>query len=215
MQAPVQSVDCLLPFFYIKPQPSLREFLNTVNCLLPFFYIKPQPLAYSSCHSGIVSYLFSTSNHNLRPIRVILVLLSLTFFLHQTTTGAQGGARRTHCLLPFFYIKPQREAQGHPGVHIVSYLFSTSNHNCGWTTRTTPTIVSYLFSTSNHNTFAGCSSALPLSLTFFLHQTTTLLFQLSLDSDCLLPFFYIKPQRILVILLFYKDLQCKTHTRSG
>ena len=56
-------------------------------------------------------------------------ILSLTFFLHQTTTLRMFSVRDCYCLLPFFYIKPQQPPPSAPAQSIVSYLFSTSNHN--------------------------------------------------------------------------------------
>ena len=79
-----------------------------MGCLIPFFYIKPQPPSILPRKYTVVLYLFSTSNHNMQQAnldksRVVLYLfstsnhntmrqiklinrLSYTFFLHQTTT---------------------------------------------------------------------------------------------------------------------------------
>ena len=65
--------------------------------------------------------------------------------------GAAGW--RSDCLLPFFYIKPQLVGWRQGGRVIVSYLFSTSNHNNHPDAVNAGLIVSYLFSTSNHNVY--------------------------------------------------------------
>ena len=259
--------DCLLPFFYIKPQRtgcpkqvgeivsylfstsnhnqlfnrhnglllSLTFFLHQTTTLWRYvwFYIKPQHRTILPKPMRIVSYLFSTSNHNSSCLAGTLSRLSLTFFLHQTTTGHRDRVLNGYCLLPFFYIKPQPD--GPDGFHrlivsylfstsnhnrlvahhgrrwivsylfstsnhnlarsisacafIVSYLFSTSNHNPARRSHLRPCIVSYLFSTSNHNVKPCNYMRLKLSLTFFLHQTTTLPKQVILWVHCLLPFF--------------------------
>ena len=107
--------------------------------------------AYQKIYS-IVSYLFSTSNHNEEESNRNRLKLSLTFFLHQTTTPTLKSFSLTNCLLPFFYIKPQPSPLSPAQCAIVSYLFSTSNHN---------------------SMLRGILIQI-LSLTFFLHQTTTI-----------------------------------------
>ena len=78
--------DCFLFLFYIKPQPWLYLLLYIYNCFLFLFYIKPQLLRYRSKRRRIVSYSFSTSNHNMTARSSRKKLLFLIPFLHQTTT---------------------------------------------------------------------------------------------------------------------------------
>ena len=106
---------------------------------------------------------------------LLLILLSYTFFLHQTTTTLTQCNSESDCLIPFFYIKPQLLCGALQLIGIVLYLFSTSNHNL---------------------CFAVWQS-LKLSYTFFLHQTTTWSFVPTNPCYCLIPFFYIKPQHCL------------------
>ena len=56
------------------------------NCLLSFFYIKPQLSTSDASRRAIVFYLFSTSNHNEGSEQTGGNTLSFIFFLHQTTT---------------------------------------------------------------------------------------------------------------------------------
>ena len=75
--------------------------------------------------------------------------------LHQTTTHHRTTMPPFGCFISWFYIKPQLILPfGFPNL-VVSYLDSTSNHNCfithvGWVN-----VVSYLDSTSNHNSYRG------------------------------------------------------------
>ena len=121
--------------------------------------------------------------------------LYLIPFLHQTTTSVQFGLTRHCCILFLFYIKPQRHGvkvlafnrcilflfyikpQLHPQTNknetVVSYSFSTSNHNSVFDLPCLARVVSYSFSTSNHNLICLDIVLLRLYLIPFLHQTTT------------------------------------------
>ena len=122
-----------------------------VHCLIPLFYIKPQHIAFVS-YGYILSYTFilhqTTTSHFCMTDGT---LLSYTFILHQTTTTCQFFFTFKDCLIPLFYIKPQRSVVNCPQLTIVLYLYSTSNHNM------------------------ADDTARPngLSYTFILHQTTT------------------------------------------
>ena len=59
----------------------------------------------------IVSYRLSTSNHNCRRCEIILDILYLIVFLHQTTTCARLGVSLDDCILSSFYIKPQLDLE--------------------------------------------------------------------------------------------------------
>ena len=56
---------CLIPLFYIKPQPIRSLTKDVSDCLIPLFYIKPQQGHTALYPRPIVLYLCSTSNHNL------------------------------------------------------------------------------------------------------------------------------------------------------
>ena len=127
------------------------------------------------------------------------------------------------CILFFFYIKPQHIMSSPQTISVVSYSFSTSNHNDSVATVLLALVVSYSFSTSNHNTGMihhqpevvvsysfSTSNHNPhrpqdipgrLYLILFLHQTTTLAVALHLDDRCILFFFYIKPQPCRYLLV--------------
>ena len=122
----------------------------------------------------VVKYLFSTSNHNIKPAHDNTPLLSNTSFLHQTTTNENlcfytamlSNTSFLHqtttvvtlllfyicCQIPLFYIKPQRLLESSNFAVVVKYLFSTSNHNYAAYIAFDVAVVKYLFSTSNHNT---------------------------------------------------------------
>ena len=76
-------------------------------CLWVFSYIKPQPLRDSGEEVLVVYGSFPTSNHNAVLLLLIVALLFMGLFLHQTTTRLALLARRFRCLWVFSYIKPQ------------------------------------------------------------------------------------------------------------
>ncbi len=133
----------------------VTESVPAVPCLISLFYIKPQQTTCYLVKDRIVSYLFSTSNHNLRFVLLNLLVLSHISFLHQTTTCRRWTSGVNNCLISLFYIKPQPIAYRVCWSYIVSYLFSTSNHNWSIRLKMSCPIVSYLFSTSNHNCWLG------------------------------------------------------------
>ena len=101
---------------------------------------------------------------------------------------------KNSCFLSLFYIKPQLFFRRNIISIVVSYLYSTSNHNAQISGDARVYVVSYLYSTSNHNCFRLFPLRYELFLIFILHQTTTppLVFQILLS--CFLSLFYIKPQ---------------------
>ena len=169
--------------------------VKVTHCLISLFYIKPQLRRCHASISSIVSYLFSTSNHNRRDVDDEPVVLSHISFLHQTTTHAvtfTSGVLLSHisflhqtttcrvdklvllyCLISLFYIKPQHTLAVVECSLIVSYLFSTSNHNQETEFQTRPVLshISFLHQTT---TDACDPTRMPqLSHISFLHQTTT------------------------------------------
>ncbi len=64
---------CILFVFYIKPQLSKLPGNRTASCILFVFYIKPQPAMTATMAKSVVFYLCSTSNHNLRALKVLIV----------------------------------------------------------------------------------------------------------------------------------------------
>ena len=148
------------------------------------------------CPEFKLSYTFILhQTTTLAPFRKTALLLSYTFILHQTTTAALVFLKHEDCLIPLFYIKPQPQSVHPYTLPIVLYLYSTSNHNCARRLSTRRQIVLYLYSTSNHNINGACEFLAQLSYTFILHQTTTSMLKNSGRLNCLIPLFYIKPQR--------------------
>ena len=146
------AADCLLPFFYIKPQPPRPKRKPQSHCLLPFFYIKPQ-LCRRVCCWG----------------RYCL----LPFFYIKPQRQPVYHLQRYNCLLPFFYIKPQLYSVNHSELIIVSYLFSTSNHNLCYSRQAHDELSLTFFLHQTTTVLILMIYSLLLSLTFFLHQTTT------------------------------------------
>ena len=100
-------------------------------------------------------------------------MLFIILFLHQTTTQKRYRIQNTGCLSSCSYIKPQQ------------YRRDTEYR----------IVVYHLVPTSNHNHEAVCSFFLWLFIILFLHQTTTVLSELSIFRGCLSSCSYIKPQQ--------------------
>ena len=129
----------------------------------------------------IVSYRLSTSNHNCRRCEIILDILYLIVFLHQTTTCARLGVSLDDCILSSFYIKPQLDLERtQRSYHCIlsSFYIKPQLSTAAFTDATycilssfyikpqpiTRTwgilwIVSYRLSTSNHNFIPAASAS--------------------------------------------------------
>ena len=126
--------------------------------------------------------------------------LYLIEILHQTTTRGDDKAHQYRCILSKFYIKPQQLRKTHGEFFVVSYRNSTSNHNT--TTIFRRFALLYLIEILHQTTTAprAVHPQVELYLIEILHQTTTVhTFFLSILC-CILSKFYIKPQRLLIVL---------------
>ena len=128
------------------------------------------------CHAtrlSVVSYLDSTSNHNLKFLNYVIII---------------------RCFISWFYIKPQLKNLNWLPWCVVSYLDSTSNHNSD--------AVELLFDELFHililhqTTTTSCATFFSSSLfhILILHQTTTPEEYKRLYKSCFISWFYIKPQ---------------------
>ena len=142
-------------------------------CFLSRIYIKPQLNREKERSAAVVSYLVSTSNHNVQIVThfvdsLFLIsylhqtttylnllwsyeMLFLISYLHQTTTQTVYLSLTHRCFLSRIYIKPQPSDRYAFRRFVVSYLVSTSNHNFRLRFFRQAWVVSYLVSTSNHN----------------------------------------------------------------
>ena len=100
-----------------------------LSCILSKFYIKPQHADPLLAYWDVVSYRNSTSNHNYRGKKRVVIALYLIEILHQTTTMQKQSELSYGCILSKFYIKPQHTANNNMNLCVVSYRNSTSNHN--------------------------------------------------------------------------------------
>ena len=98
---------CLSLDSYIKPQRWINRHGFTCCCLSLDSYIKPQRLPSWPSSPTVVYLLIPTSNHNLRHRLRWLLVLFISWFLHQTTTQARHPSRKSCCLSLDSYIKPQ------------------------------------------------------------------------------------------------------------
>ncbi len=143
------------------------------GCILSLFYIRPQRAFDSLRLFGVVSYLYSTSDHNIRPIQRPAAVLYLISILHQTTTQRQLSSFSTGCILSLFYIRPQRRwRKGLLYVRCILSLF-------------------YIRPQRAALNFLRVERCI-LSLFYIRPQPT--LFRFVLPECCILSLFYIRPQ---------------------
>ncbi len=170
------------------------------------------------CFLPIVLYLSSTSNHNTHMQPLSFLQLSYTFLLHQTTTNTEPGILMFLLSYTFLLHQTTTDNDCMPTLVKLSYTFLLHQTTTFLLCSRRPFILSYTFllhqtttyrrrmlggacivlylsSTSNHNAFFRCKQYNQLSYTFLLHQTTTKSSWTRLPRYCLIPFFYIKPQR--------------------
>ena len=137
-------------------------------------YIKPQQIAYLCTVFKVVYRTIPTSNHNLKehipkPSSVVyrtiptsnhnrllsclvIWVLYIVLFLHQTTTALAQESNSRRCISYYSYIKPQLAQTSANIAYVVYRTIPTSNHNVSET---------LLFDSK-------------LYIVLFLHQTTTL-----------------------------------------
>ena len=82
----ITRLSCFLSCIYIKPQLPANNADLRFGCFLSCIYIKPQLTNLLILMIFVVSYLVSTSNHNVRKCELVSHLLFLILYLHQTTT---------------------------------------------------------------------------------------------------------------------------------
>ena len=152
------------------------------GCVISFFYIKPQPAAFPACSFEVALYLSSTSNHN--PPKRLSVPQWVALYLSSTSN-------HNHYLW-------------HPAKRDVAlYLSSTSNHNLKYVLYPVLALryIFLLHQTTTRNRIGNKPKG--LRYIFLLHQTTTGRFSISRPPRCVISFFYIKPQLILLVHKMY------------
>ena len=167
------SLRCILSKFYIKPQRERLAKQIRRSCILSKFYIKPQLSMGCIFLRLVVSYRNSTSNHNYRGSKRVVIALYLIEILHQTTTIRILIIKLSCCILSKFYIKPQLRLERElASCSCILSKFYIKPQLTLWPLCLL-IVVSYRNSTSNHNwkSFIVCS--LVLYLIEILHQTTT------------------------------------------
>ena len=194
---PFLGCGCCISFeSYIKPQPPLA----TARSSLVVYLLNPTSnhnigtitlwatwvvylLNPTSNHNyfrvcedtwGVVYLLNPTSNHNVRVTHACKFSLYIFWILHQTTTIREGYWEDIRCISFESYIKPQLE-------FVFLYLLE---------------VVYLLNPTSNHNSFTFSNSFSLLYIFWILHQTTTAMKAVRINSRCISFESYIKPQLI-------------------
>ena len=142
----------------------------------------------------VVCLVLPTSNHNRPPFSLLMMLLYVLSFLHQTTTLCHPLFLKLCCMSCPSYIKPQRARHPRESAYVVCLVLPTSNHNsCAFPFHGTM-VVCLVLPTSNHNIEARVIAWLALYVLSFLHQTTTYPITTPLFTGCMSCPSYIKPQ---------------------
>ena len=169
-------LGCCISFdSYIKPQHNAytHDINFVVYLLIPTSNHNLKTLLYFI--TLVVYLLIPTSNHNFDALPLLLWLLYIFWFLHQTTTFNSDSLAKERCISFDSYIKPQPLGLSQDLSRVVYLLIPTSNHN-------KPT---------------GTTALLSLYIFWFLHQTTTISQALHCFRRCISFDSYIKPQPLL------------------
>ena len=194
---------CCISFdSYIKPQLGCTPRLRPGGCISFDSYIKPQLRLVSIIADTVVYLLIPTSNHNLHRIALVIHLLYIFWFLHQTTTFYAQHPKFIRCISFDSYIKPQPDKTYAQKLIVVYLLIPTSNHNIRQLTKFLERVVYLLIPTSNHNFSRGGEGVLSLYIFWFLHQTTTDIIKANNKAGCISFDSYIKPQLITLFIFF-------------
>ena len=100
---------------------------------------------------GVVSFFFSTSNHNASGGLAFLHCCIILLFYIKPQRVWWSWYSCSSCIILLFYIKPQLNTVLTTSKGVVSFFFSTSNHNKIAERCYFFSVVSFFFSTSNHN----------------------------------------------------------------
>ena len=103
--------------------------IDTIGCISFVSYIKPQHLEQVPFSALVVYLSFPTSNHNMMCPIIVITLLYIFRFLHQTTTGRSADELSRGCISFVSYIKPQLSVACFCSSLVVYLSFPTSNHN--------------------------------------------------------------------------------------
>ena len=166
-------VRLYLFWFLHQTTTSEENSINSYRCISFDSYIKPQHSTYFITFIIVVSLLIPTSNHNSRLYTTNKQALYLFWFLHQTTTVGFALRRALSCISFDSYIKPQLAKVSLIQLYVVSLLIPTSNHNLVWILILLCKL--YLFWFLHQTTTLAHDSSIDfrLYLFWFLHQTTT------------------------------------------
>ena len=191
------------------------------SCISLYSYIKPQPANFCTGFCYVVYLYIPTSNHNLYMVAIVLFLLYIFIFLHQTTTlppmylmtlklyififlhqttTNQAFDVECHCCISLYsYIKPQLIDFPHYKNNVVYLYIPTSNHNKRIQLAIMLMVVYLYIPTSNHNSSLLFLCLSGLYIFIFLHQTTTALIYSYFFQCCISLYSYIKPQLCCVM----------------
>ncbi len=163
----------LIVFLHQTTTVSLNVFC-LFHCILSSFYIKPQ-LSSSTIreksHCILSSFYIKPQLCRCSCLPLLYCILS-SFYIKPQLSFLPFLIHR-YCILSSFYIKPQLLNLSTTNLHIVSYRLSTSNHNSAWISHVAPLLYLIVFLHQTTTVILNISQVLTLYLIVFLHQTTT------------------------------------------
>ena len=122
------------------------------SCILLNFYIKPQPPPGRDAGHDVVSYWISTSNHNLKLVKLLQILV-VSYWISTSNHNTLDAKGLLTWVVSYWISTSNHNMKAilRFGLRVVSYWISTSNHNRPRQTENQEKVVSYWISTSNHN----------------------------------------------------------------
>ena len=146
----------LLYIFWFLHQTTTKKLLKLLlRCCISFdSYIKPQRVAQANLQTVVVYLLIPTSNHNMALVYLLIILLYIFWFLHQTTTWYCDGSLN-------------------PELYIFWFLHQTTTTTPSIYIKTELYIFWFLHQTTTYRRILKFCQL--LYIFWFLHQTTTTL----------------------------------------
>ena len=121
----------------------------------------------------------------------------MSLFLHQTTTFSDDDNDFDRCICLYSYIKPQQWWCIYTFPFCCICLYSYIKPQLLTCAYYHPSVVYVSIPTSNHNLRSKSLTISKLYMSLFLHQTTTIVYEVWVLSGCICLYSYIKPQPVL------------------
>ena len=121
---------CIILLFYIKPQRVWWSWYSCSSCIILLFYIKPQlPNQAKSYVMRCIILLFYIKPQLSRTSPAAALSCIILLFYIKPQLSCVKVRHDSGCIILLFYIKPQLSLSHRIFYRVVSFFFSTSNHN--------------------------------------------------------------------------------------